>query len=228
MDVTATSAAATAAAAGVASSRVGLADDFDSFLQLLTAQLKAQDPLSPLDANQFTEQLVQFSGVEQAIKTNEALGQLVALIRGDQLARSLDYLGAEVVAASQTLRLGSTGSTGSAQASYLLAQSAAQLRIDIYDGAGRLVASQAGPAAAGSHAIAWDGRAPNGARLPAGDYRFEVVASDAAGQRLPVATNIRGQVDGVEIDGERLLLSVDGVLLPADSVSAIYRPPVDG
>jgi flagellar basal-body rod modification protein FlgD len=225
MDVTATSAAATAAAAGVASSRVGLADDFDSFLQLLTAQLKAQDPLSPLDANQFTEQLVQFSGVEQAIKTNEALGQLVALIRGDQLARSLDYLGAEVVAASQTLHL---GSTGSAQASYLLAQSAAQLRIDIYDGAGRLVASQAGPAAAGSHAIAWDGRAPNGARLPAGDYRFEVVASDAAGQRLPVATNIRGQVDGVEIDGERLLLSVDGVLLPADSVSAIYRPPVDG
>ena len=224
MDITATSPAATAAAAAVASSRVGLADDFDSFLQLLTAQLKAQDPLSPLDANQFTQQLVQFSGVEQAIKTNEALGQLVALIRGDQLARSLDYLGAEVVAASQTLHL---GSTGSAQASYLLAQSAAQLRIDIYDSAGGLVASQAGPAAAGSHAIAWDGRAPNGARLPAGDYRFEVVASDAAGQRLPVTTNIRGQVDGVEIDGERLLLSVDGVLLPADSVSAIYRPQVD-
>jgi hypothetical protein len=86
MDVTATSAAGSAAGkAGTA--RISLADDFDSFLQLLTAQLKAQDPLAPMDANQFTQQLVQFSEVEQAIKANDALGQLVALIRGDQLSR---------------------------------------------------------------------------------------------------------------------------------------------
>ena len=65
-----------------ATSRIGLADDFDNFLQLLTTQLQSQDPLSPLDANQFTEQLVQFTGVEQAIKTNDVLGQLVALVRG--------------------------------------------------------------------------------------------------------------------------------------------------
>ena len=58
-------------------SRIGLADDFDSFLQLLTTQLKNQDPLAPMDANQFTQQLVQFSAVEQAIKTNDALGQLL-------------------------------------------------------------------------------------------------------------------------------------------------------
>jgi flagellar basal-body rod modification protein FlgD len=221
MDVTATNAAATAAAASAAASRVGLADDFDSFLQLLTAQLKAQDPLAPMDANQFTQQLVQFSEVEQSIKANDALGQLVALIRGDQLSRSLDYLGAEVVAEGQALHL---GSERTAQLGYQLAESAAQVQVEIYDEAGRLVASRPGPTAAGSHSVTWDGQAANGAALPEGLYSFEVVARDAAGQELPVTTTIRGIVDGVEIDGERLLLSVGGVLLPTEQISALYRP----
>src|SRR5512132_470358 len=90
---------AAGANASAAKSRIGLADDFDSFLQLLTTQLKHQDPLSPMDANQFTQQLVQFSSVEQAIKTNDVLGQLLSLVRSDQIGRSLDYLGAEVEAA---------------------------------------------------------------------------------------------------------------------------------
>jgi flagellar basal-body rod modification protein FlgD len=94
--------------ASAAKSRIGLADDFDSFLHLLTTQLKNQDPLSPMDANQFTPQLVQFSSVEQAIKTNDVLRQLLSLVRSDQIGRSLDYLGAEVEAPGQTLRLDGT------------------------------------------------------------------------------------------------------------------------
>jgi flagellar basal-body rod modification protein FlgD len=220
MDVTA-SGAGNSVAASAAKSRIGLADDFDSFLQLLTAQLKAQDPLSPLDANQFTQQLVQFSGVEQAIKTNQALGELVALVRGDQIGRSLDYLGAEVEASGGTVRL---GAGGTAQLGYQLSQSAERVQIEIYDAGGRLVAVREGSTAAGRHSVPWDGRAPNGTTLPDGLYRFDVVASDAAGDPVPVTTSVRGVVDGVEIDGDRLLLSVGGVLLPADTISAIYRP----
>jgi flagellar basal-body rod modification protein FlgD len=176
MDVTATSAAGSAAGkAGTA--RISLADDFDSFLQLLTAQLKAQDPLAPMDANQFTQQLVQFSEVEQAIKANDALGELVALIRGDQLSRSLDYIGAEVVAEAQSLRL---GSARTAQINYQLADAASQTQIEISDASGRLVAALAGGIAAGSHSLSWDGRATNGASLPEGLYSFEVTARDAA------------------------------------------------
>jgi flagellar basal-body rod modification protein FlgD len=205
---------------GAAKSRIGLADDFDSFLQLLTAQLKAQDPLSPLDANQFTQQLVQFSGVEQAIKTNQALGQLVALVQGDQITRSLDYLGAEVTAEASTVRLG--GGVPAAF-SYVLPESAHRVQIAIYDEGGRLVATEEGRTSAGSHSVPWDGRGPSGAALPEGLYRFEVVAKDAAGAALPVTTSVRGVVDGVEIDGERVMLSVAGVLMPTTSISAIYR-----
>jgi flagellar basal-body rod modification protein FlgD len=225
MDVTASSTAGNSVAASAANSRIGLADDFNSFLQLLTAQLKAQDPLSPLDANQFTQQLVQFSGVEQAIKTNQALGQLVALMQGDQITRSLDYLGAEVEAAGGTVRL---GAGGAAQLSYQLAESASRVQIEIYDAGGRLVATQEGRTTAGRHSVPWDGRAPNGTALAEGLYRFDVLASDAAGGPVPVTTTIRGVVDGVEIDGERLLLSVEGVLLPTESISAIYRPQPGG
>jgi flagellar basal-body rod modification protein FlgD len=221
MDLTAASPAGSSAAAGAANSRIGLADDFDSFLQLLTAQLKAQDPLSPLDANQFTQQLVQFSGVEQAIKTNQALGELVALVRGDQISRGLDYLGAEVEAAGGTVQL---RAGRAAQLSYQLAESADRVQIEIYDQGGRLVATQAGRASAGEHAVPWDGRAPGGAALPEGLYRFDVRASDAGGKPVPVTTTIRGLVDGVEIDAGRLLLSVDGVLMPSESIRAVYRP----
>ncbi len=215
------STAGTAAASSAAKDRIGLADDFDSFLQLLTTQLKNQDPLAPLDANQFTQQLVQFSAVEQAIKTNDALGRLLATMRGDQIARSVDYLGAEVEAEGQTIRL---GEGGPARVRYRLEQSAAQVRIEIYDGAGRLVATRQGETGAGSHSLDWNGQSQSGAPLPAGLYRVEVVASDAAGQAVPVTTTIRGVVDGVEIDGDRLMLSIDGVLMPLDSITSIHRP----
>jgi flagellar basal-body rod modification protein FlgD len=215
------SAASPVAASSAARDRIGLADDFDSFLLLLTTQLKNQDPLSPLDANQFTEQLVQFTAVEQAIKSNDMLGQLLAVIRGDQIARSVDYIGAEVEAAGQTVQL---GAGGTAQVHYRLDQTAAHVRIDIYDSGGRLVASQVGDAGLGRHSVAWDGRSQSGAPLPDGLYRVDVVASDAAGKAVPVTTTVRGVVDGVEIDGDRLLLSIDGVLMPLESITAIYRP----
>jgi len=220
MEIT-SSTAGSGAASSAARDRIGLADDFDSFLQLLTTQLKNQDPLSPLDANQFTEQLVQFSAVEQAIKTNDALGQLLSVIRSDQIARSVDYIGAEVEAAGQTVQL---GDGAPARVHYRLDQAAAHVQIEIYDGAGRLVATRLGDGGAGAHSVDWDGRGQSGAPLPAGLYRFDVTAADAAGQAVPVATTIRGLVDGVEIDGHRLMLSIEGVLMPLESITSIYRP----
>lgn len=201
--------------------RVGLADQFDSFLLLLTTQLKSQDPLSPMDANQFTEQLVQFTGVEQAIKTNETLSQLVSMMRADQLNRGIDYLGAEVEAQAGTIRL---GPDGAGHAFYQLAEPAAEVAIGIYDEAGELVATMAGEDRAGAHEIAWNGRDQAGRSLPEGLYRIEVQAVDSDGESVPVDTTIAGNVDGVEVVGERLMLSVQGVLVPLDSLTAVRRP----
>lgn len=199
---------------------IGLADDFDSFLKLLTTQLTNQDPLEPLDATKFTEQLVQFSGVEQAIKSNDTLEQLTALMRSDQLTRTIDYLGAEVEAEGKTISL---GPDGDAHLSYDLGESAAQVTIGIWDELGRLVATRQGVANAGSHSLSWDGVGNSGERLPEGLYRVEVAAQDETGEPIPVSTTISGVVDGVEIDGDRLMLSLGGVLLPLDAVTVVRR-----
>src|SRR3954452_9420648 len=84
-----TSATSTASATASSGSTGTLSASFDSFLKLLTAQLQHQDPLSPMDATQFTSQLVQFSTVEQAVQTNSQLGQLTKLMQASSLTSAL-------------------------------------------------------------------------------------------------------------------------------------------
>src|SRR5215217_5655860 len=80
-------------AAAAATSSTGLADNFQTFLTLLTTQLKNQNPLDPLDTNQFTQQLVQFAGVEQQLKSNEQLKALVEIEKSAQATQALDFIG---------------------------------------------------------------------------------------------------------------------------------------
>ena len=63
---------------------VEIASNFTTFLQLLTTQLKNQNPLDPLDTNQFTQQLVQFAQVEQQMKSNDLLSGLVLLEKSSE------------------------------------------------------------------------------------------------------------------------------------------------
>src|SRR3954447_12628807 len=79
-----------------------LASNFTTFLTLLTTQLKNQNPLEPLDTNQFTAQLVQFTGVEQQLKTNEFLETL--MLAGQNTAKSdaVSYIGKQVTASGKT------------------------------------------------------------------------------------------------------------------------------
>ena len=71
----------------------GIADNFQTFLTLLTTQLQNQNPLDPLDTNQFTQQLVQFAGVEQQLKSNEQLKSLVEIEKSAQATQALVYVG---------------------------------------------------------------------------------------------------------------------------------------
>ncbi|MCA0320949.1 MAG: hypothetical protein LCH88_23105 [Proteobacteria bacterium] len=88
-----------------------LSNNFDTFLQLLTTQLKNQDPTQPMDANQFTQQLVQYSQVEQQIATNSKLDNMIAAFTGNQTTASLGYLGKTVTYDASTVSPTSTGAT---------------------------------------------------------------------------------------------------------------------
>src|ERR1700710_1437277 len=89
--VTSTTTGSTASATGL--DKDTIAGNFQTFLTLLTTQLKNQNPLDPLDTNQFTQQLVQFAGVEQQLKSNDQLKSLVALQKSSQATEALIYVG---------------------------------------------------------------------------------------------------------------------------------------
>ena len=96
---TASSSSSSSSATGVDSKT--LASNFTTFLQLLTTQLKNQNPLDPLDTNQFTQQLVQFAQVEQQLKSNDQLAALVSLQKTAQQTQALGFVGMTVAVDGQ-------------------------------------------------------------------------------------------------------------------------------
>ena len=219
MDVNAISAAATATVEK--DSTIGIAEDFESFLKLLTTQLQNQDPTSPMDADQFTQQLVQFSGVEQQIKSNNTLSELATLMKADQLSQSVSYLGAEVEAEGDVFRL---GEDGVAKVHYDIESPAQSVVLKITDELGRVVALKSGDTSAGRHSLTWDGFGDDGVQRADGSFKIEVLAEDALGEAIATSTMVGGVVDGVELKGAETLLSVDGVLMPLQNISAIRTP----
>src|SRR6478672_8665343 len=110
--IAATALANSATPAPVGSSgNPGIASNFTAFLRLLTTQLQNQNPLEPLDTNQFTQQLVQFAQVEQQLRSNDQLETLVALQKSTQASAALDFVGKTVVISGATTHLGTDGNT---------------------------------------------------------------------------------------------------------------------
>ncbi|MEL6962558.1 MAG: flagellar hook capping FlgD N-terminal domain-containing protein [Pseudomonadota bacterium] len=198
-----------------------LADNFDDFLKLLTTQLQNQDPTSPMDADQFTQQLVQFSGVEQQIKSNETLGELASLMQAEKLSQSVSYIGAEVEAEGSVFGL---GEDGQATLHYDLESPAASVLVRISDELGRTVALKPGDVEAGKHSLTWDGLGDNGVQHADGPFSFEIIAQSVTGDPVEAKTMITGIVDSVEMQGSESLLTVDGIPMPLDLISVVRKP----
>lgn len=176
---TSTPTSTTASTAGAASS---LAADFDTFLTLLTSQLQNQDPLDPLDTENFTQQLVQFAGVEQAITTNTNLETLIGLQSSVDRFGALSLIGTNIeVADSQIVNDGTGG-----QWRILLDQPAGDFTADIVDAEGRTVRRLALSETRTDQQVIWDGLDDAGARAPAGVYRLQLTPRDSGPSAAPI------------------------------------------
>lgn len=203
MDVNALGAGGGTGAGSVASAAT-LADNFDTFLTLLTTQLQYQDPLDPLNSNEFTQQLVQFAGVEQQIQGNRNLEQALSLLQANQTAAAVGYIGKEVEAEGDAAWL---GAEGGAVWGYELEASAAVSNLLVTDASGKLVYAAPAETAAGRHQFAWDGNDAAGRRLPEGTYTFAVAAVDRDGETVEAAVSVVGVVTAVQNkDGAPVLL----------------------
>jgi flagellar basal-body rod modification protein FlgD len=213
---------ATAAVAAASTTGKSLAKNFDTFLTLLTTQLKNQDPLEPLKTESFTQQLVQFSGVEQAIGTNQRLDELLNVYRSGYAANLVNYIGRTVSAKGAVTSL----TAGQASWKYELPAAAASVTLNVYDQADKLVWTGAGAATAGTHTFNWDGTNSAGLPMPEGIHRIQVKAKDAAGSDIAAQSVIRGVVTGIEAVGGVTFVDVDGQKVPLGDVLAIHETPV--
>lgn len=196
-----------------------LASNFETFLALLTSQLKNQDPLSPVDSNQFTAQLTQMAGVEQQLLTNELLKSLVSAQGGGGLESAATYIGKEATAAWSATKF----TDGEADWSYEVASNAASVKLEVLDGAGNVVWSGDAPdKTTGVHEFSWDGEATSGNDGEEGEvYSLKVVAKDAAGGTIDAQVLTRGRITGVEIYDGEAFLTVGNSIVPLSTVIAL-------
>jgi flagellar basal-body rod modification protein FlgD len=206
----------TTAAAGVDNTMI--ASNFTTFLQLLTTQLQNQNPLDPLDTNQFTQQLVQFAQVEQQMKSNDQLTTLVSLDKTAQATTALAYVGANVVVD------GSTTNLASGQANWTLNVSKpATASVVIKDASGQTAYSGSFAVNPGNQAFSWDGHGNDGKLWPDGNYTMSVSAVDASKQPVDISTQVTSVVDSVDLSQDPPLLSINGQNYTMDKIKQIVR-----
>ncbi|MES2600417.1 MAG: flagellar hook capping FlgD N-terminal domain-containing protein [Pseudomonadota bacterium] len=200
-------------------STTGIADNFQSFLMLLTTQLQNQNPLDPLDTNQFTQQLVQFAQVEQQLKSNSQLEALVNIEKTAQSTQALVFVGQTVAVDGSTAHF-----DGNATWNFT-APSNSSATITITNSAGQTAYSGSFAIGSGNSSFVWDGKGADGTKWPVGDYKMTVTGKDSNGKDVAISTEVQGTVDSVDLTASPALLSIGGKNYTLDQIKRVVRPP---
>ena len=196
-----------------------LAGNFQTFLTLLTTQLQNQNPLDPLDTNQFTQQLVQFASVEQQLKTNDQLTSLVSLQQTAQSTQALGFVGKTAVVDGSTTALTNSAATWS-----LGVPTNSNVSISITNSSGQTVYSNNYSVKAGQNqTFGWDGKGNDGTQWPDGQYKLTATAVDTSGNSVAVSTAIQGVVSSVDLTQTPPLLSINGQTYTVNQIKAIVN-----
>ena len=180
-----------------------LSNNFDSFLKLLTTQLQNQDPLSPMESHEFTNQLVMFAEAEQAIATNKKLDSLIEIEQKNEAAQALNYYGKEVRVKGNKLSFHGDPVTFQ----YSLPENSVLGTMVVRNEEGKLMLEkplEGSQMTEGLHDVTWDGRNKYGYQLPKGLYTVTISAKNGAGKPVEISDmSVASTVKGVEhIDGE--------------------------
>ena len=198
-----------------------LAGNFDTFLQLLTTQLQNQDPLDPLDTNQFTQQLVEFASVEQQVNMNTNLQTLISLQQTTEATSALQFLGSTVTASGNTATL--SNATGSPATWSLNAAAPATANITITNSSGQTAFTGTTTLNAGTQTFSWSGQGNSSVIWPDGNYTMTISATGANGQPVTVSTQVQGVVTGVNLSQNPPLLTVGGQNIALSQIQSISR-----
>ncbi len=198
-------------------SQAKLDEELNRFLNLLVTQLKYQDPLDPMDANEFTSQLVQFASVEQQIYQNANLEKMLALQQTSLVSDMVSFIGHTVEATGNQVQM----ENGNAEFTYSFEVNANKVAINILDSTDMSVFATDGSKTAGKHTFTWDGKNEFGTLMAEGAYTVSVSALDSAGAPIDVAQTVSGRVTGAAADDGKVSLFMGEVIVFMDDVMSV-------
>jgi flagellar basal-body rod modification protein FlgD len=190
----------------------------DEFLQLLVAQLSAQDPLNPMDSREFSAQLAQFSALEQMTNVNSTLEDLVAAQQAMGNSSMISLIGKLVDIPGNSIEHTQGETTN---LTYSLGAEASTTKIEIFDAAGNLVNTLNGPGAQGSNLAIWNGLDGQGNPVAAGIYTFKIQATNSEGNPVTAETFTTGLVTDVLFEEGGAFAVVNGQKLPAAQITRV-------
>lgn len=218
MEVAPTTAAPTVAASAAKAETEAAAaptTDFQTFLALLTAQLRNQDPLKPAESTEFVAQLASFSQVEQQVRSNDRLDRIVEVLSGGTADGLAAWIGREVrapVAANfqgQPLEVEATPKSGADRAVLV-----------VTNDFGQVVARQSVDVK--NELVTWDGKGAMGETLPNGSYSFALESYTGETMLGSEAGRVFGQVTEVRlVEGAPMLILAGGAKVLVGDITAV-------
>ena len=200
----------------------GIADNFQTFLTLLTTQLQHQNPLDPLDTNQFTAQLVQFAGVEQQLKSNDQLKSLIEIEKSAQATQALVYVGNTVAVDGSKAQFDKSATWN------FQTDKDTSATITITNSTGQTAYTGSYTLKQGNASFVWDGKGNDGVQWPAGTYTLTATGKDSSGNSVGISTEVQGIVDSVDLTSSPPLLSIGGQSYTTDKIKRVVRPGATG
>lgn len=202
--------------------------NFDQFLKLLVTQMQNQDPLEPMDASEFTNQLVQFASIEQNIKSNTLLEKISGNQTSGLLRESASYIGQTVSIKSDKLVRGDT--TTPSTFTYTNDKKYTNAKITILDNTGKVVRTlDSLSGEMGIKTVTWDGKNTQGLPVAAGQYTIRAVGVTKTGNgpndqtTTNLQTTTKGVVNSAGVEGGKIMLNVDGVPIAEDKIISISK-----
>lgn len=229
----ATTSVSSATAASTTSSGFGLLSgaekslDKESFLKLLVAQLKNQDPLKPQDNTQFVAELAQFSSLEQSMGINDRLDMLAVQSRGQSNAQVLSMVGQLATVKGSVVSTDGNGS--SSNIGFTLGGASTTTKVVISNSAGNAVRTlEVGARQQGYATVTWDGKDLAGNLQPKGTYQVSVIAKNDSDSAVPVDQQTVGIINGISFDqGYPVLHLNNGATAPVSDLLRVDSPPTD-
>jgi flagellar basal-body rod modification protein FlgD len=221
MPTTVVSAPGTGTASGnktASDKTTGIADNFQTFLTLLTTQLQHQNPMDPLDTNQFTQQLVQFAGIEQQLKSNEQLKSLVDIEKSTQATNALIYVGNTVSVD------GSKAAFDKSATWNFQTDKDTTATITVTNSTGQTAYSGTFTMTEGNSRFVGDGKGNDGVQWPPGNYTLTATGKDSSGNSVAISTEVQGIVDSVDLTSSPPLVSIGGQSYTTDKIKRVIRP----